>query len=179
MQYRSPVGSGPSSKRWPRWASHLAQRTSVRTIPCSRSSTSFTLLRSTAAQKLGQPVPESNFVSDLNSPSPQTTHLYMPTPLWSQYLPLNGRSVAEHCVTWYSIGDRRALSCASSGRFGWPALSMPGQVPSVSCALGSMQPSATPTPRMPGLAPKAKGLGIDGFMLAWDAPRREYPGAPR
>src|ERR1019366_5476827 len=30
MQYRRPVGLGPSSKTWPRWASHLEQRTSVR-----------------------------------------------------------------------------------------------------------------------------------------------------
>jgi hypothetical protein len=30
MQYRSPVGAGPSSKTWPRWPWHLWQRTSVR-----------------------------------------------------------------------------------------------------------------------------------------------------
>lgn len=33
MQYRSPVGAGPSSNTCPRCASHLAQRTSARTIP--------------------------------------------------------------------------------------------------------------------------------------------------
>src|SRR5687767_14042812 len=82
---------------WPRWASQVAQRTSVRTMPYSWSSTSLTLLRSTAAQKDGQPVPESNLVSDLTRHVPQTTHLYMPTPLWFQYLPVKGVSVAEHC----------------------------------------------------------------------------------
>src|SRR5688500_3209967 len=92
-------------------------------MPCDRSTTSFTLLRSTAAQKLGQPVPESNLVSDLNRPSPHTTHWYMPTPLWSQYLPVNGRSVAEHCVTWYCSGVRRALSSASLGVVGFGCMS--------------------------------------------------------
>lgn len=30
MQNRFPVGLGPSSNTWPRWAPHLEQRTSVR-----------------------------------------------------------------------------------------------------------------------------------------------------
>ena len=34
MQKRRPVGRGPSSKTCPRWASHFAQRTSVRIMPC-------------------------------------------------------------------------------------------------------------------------------------------------
>jgi len=33
MQYRSPVGLGPSSNTCPKCASQLAQRTSVRIIP--------------------------------------------------------------------------------------------------------------------------------------------------
>lgn len=33
IQYRNPVGWGPSSNRWPKCASHLAHRTSVRTMP--------------------------------------------------------------------------------------------------------------------------------------------------
>gem|GEM_PF-3041210 len=33
IQYRSPVGSGPSSKTCPKWASHRLQRISVRIIP--------------------------------------------------------------------------------------------------------------------------------------------------
>lgn len=32
IQYRSPVGWGPSSNTWPRWASHRAHTTSSRTI---------------------------------------------------------------------------------------------------------------------------------------------------
>jgi hypothetical protein len=33
MQYRSPVGLGPSGNTWPRWAPQLLQTTSVRRIP--------------------------------------------------------------------------------------------------------------------------------------------------
>ncbi len=73
MQKRSPVGWGPSGKRWPRWAPHVAQRTSVRTMPCEVSVMSSTLSGSTASQKLGQPVPESNLVSERKSSSPHTT----------------------------------------------------------------------------------------------------------
>ena len=36
MQYRSPVGAGPSSKTCPRWPSQRLQTTSVRTIPTVR-----------------------------------------------------------------------------------------------------------------------------------------------
>src|SRR5690242_14872198 len=101
MQYRIPVGVGPSSKRWPRWASHLAQRTSTRSMPYVRSTTSLIFDLSAASQKLGQPVPESNFVPDLKRSVPQQTHLYIPTPLWFQYLPVKGRSVAEQRATSY------------------------------------------------------------------------------
>src|SRR5688500_1707138 len=39
MQYRCPPRSrGPSGKTWPRWEPQRAQRTSVRTMPCERSS---------------------------------------------------------------------------------------------------------------------------------------------
>ena len=43
MQNRSPVGvCGASSNTWPRCESHAAHRTSVRTMPCARSSTRVT-----------------------------------------------------------------------------------------------------------------------------------------
>jgi len=32
MQYRKPVGFGPSGNTWPRWASHRAHRTSSRSM---------------------------------------------------------------------------------------------------------------------------------------------------
>src|SRR5215831_622811 len=67
MQYRKPVGLGPSGKTWPRWASQRWQATAVRTMPnvVSRISSTFSL--ATGSQKLGQPVPESNFVAESNN----------------------------------------------------------------------------------------------------------------
>lgn len=44
IQKRFPVGGGPSSKTWPRWASHTAQRTSWRGIKIiDKSNFDFTL----------------------------------------------------------------------------------------------------------------------------------------
>src|SRR4029077_4024537 len=73
MQYRIPVGPGPSGNRWPRWESALAERTSVRSIPCVWSVLVFTFSGSSGALKLGHPVPESNLSSELKSGSPETT----------------------------------------------------------------------------------------------------------
>lgn len=47
MQYRWPVGRGPSGKTWPRCPPHVAQRTSVLTIPWEVSSFSSTRSRAT------------------------------------------------------------------------------------------------------------------------------------
>ena len=58
-----PRSRGPSSKTWPRWESQRAQRTSVRTAPSERSSSSVTASGDTASVKLGQPQPEWYFVS--------------------------------------------------------------------------------------------------------------------
>ena len=74
MQYRWPVGRGPSGNTWPRWAPQLRQRASVRTMPWLVSVSSSTASESRAWKKLGQPVPDSNFVSDENSGAPQHTH---------------------------------------------------------------------------------------------------------
>ena len=52
----------------------------------------------------GQPVPDLNFASELNSSSPQHTQVYTPLLLLSQYSPLNARSVPFSRVTWYCIG---------------------------------------------------------------------------
>src|SRR5690606_36747222 len=67
MQKRSPVGGGPSGKTWPRCPSHVAQRTSTRTMPWERSSRRFTSDSSTASQNLGQPRPESYLVDESKS----------------------------------------------------------------------------------------------------------------
>jgi hypothetical protein len=67
MQYRRPVGLGPSSKTWPRCASQRTQVTSSRRIPKLKSIFVKTFSLAMGAQKLGQPVPESNFVAELKS----------------------------------------------------------------------------------------------------------------
>ena len=58
--------------------------------------------------KLGQPVPESNFVSDENSSVPQQTQWYMPSVFSSTYGPVKARSVPALRVTSYCSG----VSCS-------------------------------------------------------------------
>src|SRR5688572_30170961 len=65
MQKRRPVGRGPSSKTWPRWESQRAQLTSTRVMPWDWSVFSAMFSLAMGWKKLGQPVPDSNFVSDL------------------------------------------------------------------------------------------------------------------
>ena len=74
MQYRMWVGAGPSSKTWPRCASHLPQRTSTRSIPKLRSSFVFTFSFAIGAEKLGQPVPDSNLSFESKRSVPQHAH---------------------------------------------------------------------------------------------------------
>lgn len=57
----------------------LAQTTSVRRMPWLRSTTSPTDLSSIGLKKLGQPVPELNLASELNSRVPQQTQRYVPS----------------------------------------------------------------------------------------------------
>ena len=61
MQYRWPVGGGPSAKTCPRCPPQRLQCTSVRSIPKLLSS-EVTTAPFNGAQKLGQPVPLSYFV---------------------------------------------------------------------------------------------------------------------
>src|SRR6185369_4851277 len=71
MQYRRWVGAGPSSNTWPRCASHFWHNTSVRFMPNAPSVSVWTFSSAIGAQKLGQPVPDSNLVSELNNALPQ------------------------------------------------------------------------------------------------------------
>src|SRR5207249_7369741 len=108
MQKRCPVGAGPSSKTWPRCASHAAHSTSVRRMNMLRSCSVRTFSLEIGAVKLGQPVPESNFVSELNRGVPQQTQRYVPGAWLSQYSPLNGGSVPFLRATLYCCD----VSCA-------------------------------------------------------------------
>jgi hypothetical protein len=73
MQYRKPVGAGPSSNRWPRCESPCFERTSVRSMRSERSDFCTMFDSSSGLVKLGQPVPESNLSWELNSTSPDMT----------------------------------------------------------------------------------------------------------
>src|SRR3989344_1754558 len=73
MQYRFPVGVGPSSKTCPKCEPQRAHVISVLSIPnvpsrCCR------VASGSAASKEGQPVPESNFASDEKSALPHALH---------------------------------------------------------------------------------------------------------
>src|ERR1700733_1842754 len=104
MQYRGPVGAGPSSNTWPRWLPHRRHRTSTRTMPWDRSSTSSTASATSGSVKLGQPLPDSNLVSESNNLAPHAAHVYVPSAwLWTNF-PVQGASVAEHRSTWNLSG---------------------------------------------------------------------------
>ena len=109
MQKRRPVGLGPSSKTCPRWPPQRLHKTSVLRIPKLLSGSIFKLSFDIGAQKLGQPVPESNFVSEENNSFPQPAHTYVPSFLWLTYFPVNGRSVPFSLSTWNSSGVRILL----------------------------------------------------------------------
>jgi hypothetical protein len=70
IQYRFPVDDGPSSKIWPRCPPHCAQTTSVRFIKRLLSGFNTTASDATSAEKLGHPLPESNFVAEENNRFP-------------------------------------------------------------------------------------------------------------
>src|SRR5450755_3797012 len=93
MQYRWPVGCGPSSKTWPRWLPQFAHKTSVRFMPRLLSSRAMTFPCAAISEKLGQPQPESNLASDLNKTSPHAAQRYTPGSLLFQYLPVKACSV--------------------------------------------------------------------------------------
>ena len=67
MQYRWPVGWGPSSKTCPKCEPHDVHVTSIRCMKRLESSWSSTASDEAGSQKLGQPVPESYVSSERNS----------------------------------------------------------------------------------------------------------------
>src|SRR5215213_10067512 len=98
---------------WPRCESQAAHSTSVRTMPWLVSASVLTLSSSAGALKLGQPHPESNFASELNSSLPQAAHLYVPLSFVKLYSPVNGRSVAFRRATAYCSGVSSRLHSSS------------------------------------------------------------------
>ena len=99
MQYRSPVGCGPSVNTCPRCPSHNRQLTAVRTTIRLPSGDSTTFSGAIGSQKLGHPVPESNFALDEKSASPHPAHANTPRRASSSSAPVNGRSVSACRIT--------------------------------------------------------------------------------
>src|SRR5258707_14388048 len=77
MQYRSPVGLGPSGNTCPKCPPQRAQCTSVRAMPRGRSVVVPTALAK-GAKKIGQPGALTNFVDDSNSGKAHARQAYMP-----------------------------------------------------------------------------------------------------
>jgi hypothetical protein len=69
---------------------------------------------SNGAVKLGQPVPDSNFVPDTNSGSPHRRHTYTPSLLLCSSPPQKARSVPCSRMTCRSSGVRSAARRARS-----------------------------------------------------------------
>src|ERR1700741_398024 len=112
MQYRRPVGGGPSLNTWPRWPPHRLHRTSVRIMPRLVSRRSSTEL-SRAFQKLGHPVPLSNLVSEEKRCSAQPAQLNTPRRCSSSSGLLYGASVPALRSTSYWAGVRSFRHSAS------------------------------------------------------------------
>src|SRR6266850_2831591 len=88
------------------WESHLAHNTSVRVSDRLLSTSSCTFSLAMGCQKLGQPVPESNFAAELKSGNSQATHSKMPCSWISLRGLENGASVPFSSVTLYWSGFR-------------------------------------------------------------------------
>ena len=73
MQYRSPVGRGPSGNTCPRCESPCLLRSSTLTMPWLSSLFSTMFSSTSGLVKLGQPVPESNLSVEAKRGSPDTT----------------------------------------------------------------------------------------------------------
>lgn len=115
MQNLCPVGVGPSVNRWPRCELQSAQITSVLDIPWLKSGTKLTLL-GIASSKLGQPLPESNLLSEIKIGLPQAPHTKIPSSSVCRREPLKGFSVPFSLKMRYCSG-------VNSSRHSWSVLS--------------------------------------------------------
>ena len=113
MQNRKFDGLGPSGNTWPRCASQTLHNTSICIIPHELSFSYRITLSFTGSVKLGQPVPESNFVILSKSWVPQQTQSYTPGANNSQYSPVKARSVACWRVTRNCSGVNKAFHSSS------------------------------------------------------------------
>jgi len=112
MQYLFPVGFGPSSNTCPRWLPQFLHSTSVRFIPPLLSSFN-SMFSFIASEKLGHPVPESNFASDVKSLAPHTLQLKLPSLSVLRCLPLPLGSVPFSLSILYSCSESFSFSFSS------------------------------------------------------------------
>ena len=75
-------------------------------MPKVESLISLTFSDAIGAQKLGQPVPESNFVSELNNALPQQTQRNIPLSCRFQYSPEYAISVSAWRVIEKALGGK-------------------------------------------------------------------------
>src|SRR5262245_64669040 len=112
MQCRLPVGGGPSSNMCPKCPPQRRQWHSVRVMKNEVSSL-VPIAWGSDAQKLGQPVPDSNFVADEYTDRSQPAQWNVPLRFsWSNGL-VPGRSVSSSLRTAYCASDRIACHSAS------------------------------------------------------------------
>lgn len=117
MQYRSPLGSGPSGNMWPKWPSQVLHITSTRSIPNIVSFSYFIAFSFMGCVKLGHPVPDSNFIVESNKGVSQHIQLYLPAswilhnaPEWGASVPFlrvilncSGVNNSRHSDSVFSI----------------------------------------------------------------------------
>src|SRR5665213_2532003 len=108
-----PVGAGPSSKTWPRWAPSTLQWTSSRTMPGDESVWSTTKSGSIGFVKLGQPVPLLNLSRLSKRGVSLHTEKYTPSSWLSQNSLRKGGSVPCSRATSYWIGVSSLCHSAS------------------------------------------------------------------
>ena len=112
-----PVGRGPSSNTCPRCPLHREQCTSVRYHSVRSRSVVVSTALSSGAQKLGQPVPLSNFVYESNRSWPHPAHRKTPSRcscLADSSPPVRSRACAEPDTALASASraiPRRSLEC--------------------------------------------------------------------
>ncbi len=104
MQYRSPVGAGPSVKTCPK-CPPAVERTSVRSINRVLSDRSMTASDRIGRVKLGHPVPESNLSSERKTDSPVSAATYVPVRFSVLSGLENGRSVPPSRRMVYDSGE--------------------------------------------------------------------------
>jgi hypothetical protein len=116
----------------------------MKNVSSARSVTAFFEI---GAQKLGQPVPDSNLVSELNSSWPQPAHTYVPWAWLFQSSPVNARSVPFSRRTLYCMGVsicfHSELGMARHSASDFTALLMVPFAPAAALASGRSPPAAT------------------------------------